>query len=176
MKTIISTILFSFITLISTAQTSPFEKFDFLIGNWSGNGEGFGNEKSNINSSFQLIMNGKYIEVKNESKFEPTAKNPEGEHHIDKGFISFDGNRKKYVFRQFNNEGYVNRYILVDSLSSDSYLVFETEDIENFLPGGNVRWTIRKVDDNNIETTFEVSFPDKDYVCFGTNLLTRLDK
>lgn len=41
-------------------------------------GSGFGDDTSKIESSFQLVMNEQYIEVKNESWFEPTEKNPNG--------------------------------------------------------------------------------------------------
>ena len=157
----------------SFAQSNVFEKIDFILGEWSGTGSGFGNEKSKIESSFQLVMEGKYIEVTNESKFDPTADKPEGEQHIDKGFISFDNSRKVFVFRQFNNEGYINKYVLNDLLSTDTMLVFETEEIENFVAGGKARWTIKKIADNKIETIFDVSFPNSEYTCFGTNNLVR---
>ncbi len=162
-----------FICSLSYGQSNHYERLNFLIGSWTGTGSGFGNDKSQIESSFQLVMGGKYIEVKNESRFEPTEKNPEGEHHIDKGFISYDSSRKLMVFRQFNNEGYFNQYILNDSLSNDSCLVFETEMIENFIPGGKARWTINKLSENQIETIFDVSFPQKDYSCFGINKLIK---
>jgi hypothetical protein len=144
-----------------------------MIGDWSGYGSGFGNEKSSIQSSFQFIISEKYIEVKNESRFEPTEKNPEGEYHIDKGFISYDKDRNIIVFRQFNIEGYINQYTLNDSLSNDSLIVFETEVIENFIPGRNAKWTIKQVSENQIETIFDVSFPNKGYTCFGRNYLTK---
>jgi len=143
------------------------------LGEWEGSGIGFGNEKSRIESSFKLVMDGTYIEVRNESKFEPTADKPEGELHIDKGFIGFDSQRDMIVFRQFNIEGYINTYLLIDSLSNENMLIFQTETIENFVPGGSARWTIRKIDDDNIETIFDVSFPDQGYTCFGTNQLGR---
>ena len=68
-------------------------------------------------------MDGKYIEVMNDSKFAPTEKKPNGEHHVDKGFISFDKQRNLIVFRQFHVEGFVNQYTLNDSLSNDTKLV-----------------------------------------------------
>ena len=161
-------------SVLSFGQNNPFEKIDFIIGNWSGEGSGFGNNKSKINSEFKYVMDGKYIEILNDSKFEPTEKKTEGEHHIDKGFISFDKTRGKIVYRQFNIEGYINRYILNDSLSTENKLVFETEEIENFMPGGKARWTITMTDENNIETTFDVLFPGKEYSCFGINTLERV--
>ena len=115
----------------------------------------------------------KYIEVKNESKFDPTDNNPEGEHHVDNGFISYDKSRESIIFRQFNNEGYINQYVLIDSLSNDASLVFETENIENFVPGGKARWTINKLSEHKIKTIFDVSFPNKEYSCFGTNTLKK---
>jgi hypothetical protein len=172
MKRLFGIIIFLiYLSSVALCQENPFAGLDFLYGYWSGTGSGFGNNQSKIESSFHLIMDGKYIEVINESRFEPTEKNPEGEHHIDKGFISFDNSRKVIVFRQFNNEGYVNQYVLNDSLSNDSTLVFETVTIENFMPGGKARWTIKKIDDKQIETVFDVSFPGKEFACFGTNTL-----
>ena len=157
----------------SYCQENHFERISFILGEWKGTGSGFGNEKSKIESSFQLIMDGKYIEVKNESRFEPTETKPEGEYHIDKGFISYDRTRKALVFRQFNNEGYVNQYILNDSVSNDSSLIFETESIENFVPDGKARWTIKKISETRIETTFDVSFPNNGFTCFGKNTLEK---
>ncbi len=168
------TLIVLFVVLIpifSFSQNSNFESINFIIGDWAGTGSGFGNNKSTIESSFQLSMNEKYIEVVNESRFDPTDKNPEGEHHIDKGFISFDKQRKLIVYRQFNIEGYINQYLLNESKSNDSLLIFETETIENFLPGGKARWIITKTSENQIKTTFDVSFPNKEYSCFGENKL-----
>lgn len=156
----------------SNGQSNSFDKISFIIGEWSGKGSGFGNDKSQINSNFQLVMDGKYIEVKNESIFEPTEKKPEGEHHIDKGFISYDKSRGEIIYRQFNNEGYYNQYVLNDSISNENILVFETEFIENFVPNGKAKWTIKKINENEIETVFDVSFGNE-YSCFGTNKLIR---
>lgn len=156
----------------SFGQSNPFDKFSFLIGEWSGVGSGFGNNKSEIESSFKFVMSRKYIEVINDSKFEPSEKNPEGEHHIDKGYISYDKTRAAIIFRQFNIEGFINQYILNDSLSNDSILIFETEIIEN-LPKGKARWTIKKVSETEFETIFDVSFTGDEYMCFGVNKLKK---
>jgi len=165
-------LIFGIVLIIgqSKGQSNPFDRVSFIIGEWNGGGSGFGNNESQIKSSFQLLMDGKYIEVKNESLFEPTEENPEGEHHIDKGFISYDKQRNLIVFRQFNSEGYFNQYVLNDSLSNENTIVFETEFIENFVPNGKAKWTIRKISENEIKTIFDVSF-GKEFSCFGTNKL-----
>lgn len=157
---------------ISFAQTNQFEKIKFIIGDWSGTGSGFGNNKSKIESSFQPVMDGNYIEVKNESWFEPTEHNPAGEHHLDKGFISYDNSRKLIILRAFYSEGYFNQYVLNDSISTENMLVFETEFIENFVPNGKAKLTIRKISENEIETVFDVSFGNS-YSCFGNNKLIK---
>ncbi len=168
-------IVFVFILITSTtfSQTGHFDRLDFLMGEWIGKGSGFGNDSSKIVSSFNLIMDGEYLEIENESWFDPTEKNPEGEHHVDKGIIYYDNTKRVLTFNQFNNEGYVNQYVFNDSLSNDSVLVFETVSIVNFVPGGKARWIIEKLSVNKIKTTFDVSFPGRAYTCFGTNILTK---
>jgi hypothetical protein len=168
---IIIFVLFSTVQLI--AQQNSLEKLQFIIGNWSGVGTGFGNENSTITATYNFVMNKKYIKVTHESHFKPTEKKPKGEHHIDNGFISFDKIRNKIIYRQFNNEGFVNQYILNDTLSNKSTLIFETETIENFMPGGKARFTIKKISTTELETIFDVSFPNKEYSCFGTNKLIK---
>ena len=157
----------------SFGQSNLLDKMHFIIGEWEGAGTGFGYEKSRIHSAFRVDMNGMYIEVNNVSEFEPTEKNSDGEHHIDKGFLSYDNFRRTIIYRQFNNEGFVNQYVLVDSLSTDSLLVFETESCENFTPGGKARWKIQIISDSQIRTDFDVSLPGKDFICYGTNYLIK---
>lgn len=170
-----STLILLITLTIGVNGQSKLDNLHILIGKWSGAGSGFGNTTSTIKSQFDLVMNGKYIHVSNDSKFKPTDSKPEGENHIGWGMISYDKKRDKIVFRQFNTEGYVNRYVLIDSLSNDSGYVFETEEIENFIEGGKARWTINILSENEIETVFDLSFPGKGYTCFGRNLL-RKDK
>jgi len=172
-KVIVLILLFSTIIF---SQNHKYKKFDSLIGKWKGIGTGSENEKSTIRTEFNFVMGSKYIEVINDSQFEPTSKNPDGEHHIDKGFISFDATRNLFVFRQFHIEGFVIQYILVDSLSSESKLVFESEKIENFVRGGKARWTITQITHNAIQTTFDVSMPNKGYQRFGENKFIRMSK
>lgn len=143
------------------------------MGEWTGTGIGFGNTSSTISSNYARVMGGQYIELLHESHFKPTESKPEGEHHIDRGFISYDQSRKVYVYRQFNVEGFVNQYVLNEELSTEKQLVFETEVIENFVAGGKARWTIILHGPGEIETVFDLSFPGKDYACFGTNKLSR---
>lgn len=155
------------------AQQDPLARFEPLIGKWNGHGEGFGSTKSKISAEYSWLMNKQFIQVKHRSEFEPTEKKPEGEIHEDMGIVSFDKERKAIVFRQYHIEGFYNEYVLSDSLSSEEKLVFETEKIENFVPGGKARFTIQLRSSAQIETLFDVGFPGKEMTCFGRNILLK---
>ena len=158
---------------ISFSQNSNFERFAFLFGEWTGTGSGFGNTRSKIQSEFKVIMNGKYIQIKNYTESEPNKSKPKGDKHTDWGILSFDKKRKKVIYRQFHSEGYVNQYVLNDSLSTDTKLIFETETIENFVEAGKARWTIRKHGDKEIEIKFDVSVPGKESAYYNTHRLRK---
>ncbi len=131
-------LLVAVITISTSAfsQNNPLSKFENLIGNWEGTGEGFSSSKSKFAAEYSWLMNEQYIQEKHHSEFEPTDRKPEGEVHEDFGIISFDSGRKVVVFRQYHVEGFYNEYVLNDSLSNESTFIFETEKIENFVPGG----------------------------------------
>ncbi|MDP2087836.1 MAG: hypothetical protein Q8J84_00370 [Flavobacteriaceae bacterium] len=144
-------------------------KFESIIGQWNGSGMGNAGATSTVKTSFELVMNGQFIEVKNESVFKPTEKNQKGEIHTDWDLISFDKQRKVFVFRQFHLEGFVNQYVLNETESTPTKLVFETGIIENFIPGGKARWTIIMNEGNLVETIFDLQMPGKEFVRYGTN-------
>jgi len=158
---------------MSLQAQNPLERLQSLIGNWEGTGEGFGNSKSDISAEYSWLMDKQYIEIKHHSEFAPTAQNSKGEIHDDFGVVSFNKERGVVVFRQYHSEGFFNEYVLDESDSNDSTLIFETERIENFVPGGRARFTIKLIAANEIETVFEVGFPGKELACFGTNRMKK---
>lgn len=168
--------IFLFVTMAFTitvqAQTGV-ERLEKLVGMWEGTGVGFGNSKSKITAEYKWIMGNQFIEMKHRSEFEPTEQNPQGEIHEDLGIISFDSAEKELVFRQYHVEGFYNEYVLNDSLSTLQKFVFETRKIENFVPGGKARFTIRIVSDSEIETVFDVGTSTLELTCYGTNHLKR---
>lgn len=136
----------------------PFKDF---IGEWKGTGTGVDGEGS-YDRSYRLILNKNYIEVKNKSTYAPTKENPKGYHHEDIGYISYDKQRKVFVFRQFHIEGFVNEYKL-ESISADKKtFIFLSESIENIPAGWRARETYI-ITDQGISEEFDLAEPGKEY-------------
>jgi hypothetical protein len=154
-------------------QKNPLERLNFLIGDWNGTGKGYNDATSKVEISFYYIMKGKFIEMNAESRFAAVGKNDKGQFHQEKGFFSYDEDRKLIIYRQFSNDGYVNQYYMNDTISTSHTLVFDTEKTENFIPDGKARWIIQKEGDRQLSTSFNVAFPGQDFVSFGTKQLRR---
>ena len=138
------------------------EPLRFFVGSWEGKGEGRPGD-SKAERVYEFVLQGKFLEAKNKSIYEPQDLNPKGEVHEDWGLFSYDQGRKKIVFRQFHAEGFVNQYVL-DSLSADcKTLVFVTESIENIPSGWRARETYKILNKDEFTETFELAAPEKDF-------------
>lgn len=167
-------LLFPFIAVAQNAvKVDPWIPFQSFIGVWTGQGSG----EPGIGTyerSYKFILNGKFIEVRNKSTFEPTASNAKGEVHEDLGYISYDRSLKKFRLRQFHIEGFVNEYLL-DSISPDQKtIVFVTESIENIPSGWKAKETYRVLSENELEESFELAEPGKDYAVYSKVLLKKV--
>ena len=146
--------------------------FQFLVGEWEGLGEGKSGV-SKVEKDFRFIMNGQYLHLKTKAVFEPQEKNPKGEIHEDWGFFSYDRSRKRFVFRQFHIEGFINQYVL-ESISDDGKtLVFDSEEFENAPPGWKARITYKILGKDTLEESFDLATPGKDLQCYILNTLRR---
>jgi len=156
------------IVLIPTFASAQLSKSDSLwlplkplIGKWKGTGEG-PDGKGEYERTYQFVLNGKFIEVRNKGVYAATKENPKGYIHEDHGYISYDKSRKKFVFRQFHGEGFVNQYVL-ESISPDGKTItFVTESIEN-IPAG---WRAREsymVSDTELTEDFQLAEPGKEF-------------
>ena len=147
------------------------EPLRYLEGVWVGQGDGMSGV-STVTQEYRFILNGKFLSVDTRSEFNPQEKNPKGEIHEDIGFFSFDGSRKKFILRGFYSEGFVNQYI-GDILVDGKTINFETEVIENAPPGTRAKLVLKKISDNEMEESFFVAWPDRDFSCMNTNRLKR---
>jgi hypothetical protein len=146
--------------------------FNFFVGSWEGTGTGQPGT-SQVERTYQFVLNGKFLHVKNKSTYPPQDQNPQGEVHEDWGFISYDAARKMFVFRQFHIEGFVNQYVL-DYLAPDSQTIaFVTESIENIPMGWRAKETYTILNPNEFTELFELAAPGKDFERYSENHLKR---
>jgi hypothetical protein len=128
---------------------------------------------SKVEREYRFVLNDKFLEMKNKSTYEPQEDNPKGEVHEDCGLFSYDQGRKKFVFRQFHVEGFVNQYVL-DSLPADGKtLIFVTEGIENIPSGWRARETYNILNDDEFTETFELAPPEQEFELYITNHFKR---
>jgi hypothetical protein len=146
---------------------------NFLVGSWQGTGTGQpGN--SQVERSYQFILNGKFLEERNKSTYPPQNQNPQGEIHEDLGLFSYDKARKTFVYRQFHLEGFVNQYVM-DYLAPDGKtIVFTTESIENIPAGWRARETYQVLSPDEFTETFELAEPGKDFELYVKSQFKRL--
>ena len=168
-------LLFPFFAAAQTqVKVDPWLPFQSFIGKWTGQGGGESGT-GNYERSYQFIFNKKFIEVHNKSTFAPTASNAKGEVHEDLGYISYDRGLKTFHLRQFHIEGFVNEYLL-DSISPDQKtLIFVTESIENIPKGWKAKETYRILSENELEETFELAEPGKEYAVYSKVRLVRVN-
>ncbi|MGD2108159.1 MAG: hypothetical protein PVI86_02080 [Phycisphaerae bacterium] len=146
-----------------------------LEGTWEGTGHG-NSGNSELTTTFRFVLQGEYLESRTRSVFPPQEGNPKGETHEDWGIISYDRNRQKFVYRQFNVEGFVNQYVLETLSGYGTKLVFVTEKVENGPPGLGARLTYTLEGDDALHVTFELKWPGKDFDPCNENRLRRMSK
>ncbi len=169
-------IILFFTPLVSHAQLSKQDSvwlpLKNMIGTWTGTSEGQPG-KGTYERSYQMVLNKKFIEVKNKSTYPPSPENPKGEVHEDRGYISYDKGRKTFVLRQFHIEGFVNQF-KIESISPDGKtLVFISESIENIPVGYRAKETYQIMSENEFTETFELAEPGKEFEPYSKAILKR---
>lgn len=143
-----------------------------FIGSWRGRGSGEPGD-SQVERSYTPVLGGRFIEARNRSVYAPQQKNPTGETHEDVGYISFDRARRRFVFRQFHVEGFVNQFVSTTAAFDRDELVMESEAIENIGPGWRARETYRFAGADAFEEIFELAEPGKAFAVYSHNRLAR---
>jgi hypothetical protein len=156
-----------------TKQDSVWLPFKNMVGKWTGTSQGQPG-KGVFERSYQIVLNKKFIEVKNKSTYAPSKENPKGEVHEDHGFLSYDKSRKTFVLRQFHIEGFVNQF-KIESISPDGKtIVFISESIENIPTGFRARESYQIISENEFTETFELAEPGKDFELYSKAVLKRV--
>jgi hypothetical protein len=174
----LSTLLLCATLNVRGAESMPATKPDVwaplrgLVGQWEGESKGEPGV-GKAARTYAFVLNHRFIQVNNKSAYPAQVKNPKGETHEDFGFISYDKAAKKFVFRQFHVEGFVNHYAL-ESISADGKtIVFATVVNENLPPGFRGRETYRIVSDDEFVETFAMAEPGRDFATYSETLFRR---
>jgi hypothetical protein len=173
-KTFIWTVLILPALLLAQAEKKQdvWDPLKFFIGTWEGTGEGKSGV-SEVLKEFQFVLGGKYLRMTTKANFEPQENNPKGEVHEDFGYISYDRSRKKFVFRQFHIEGFINQYVL-ESISEDGKTIrWVAEKMENAPPDWKVELIYTIKEKNTLEESFNLGMPERDFECYNLNRLKR---
>lgn len=162
--------------VLTPAQTAPsadtWQHFKFFIGTWKGNGKGESGV-SEVEREYQLVLNGKFINVRHKSIYKPQTRNPKGETHEDWGYVSYDRARKVHVLRQFHVEGFVTQYYSTDIAPDGKTLVFTSESLENLPSGYKARETYKILNENEFVEVFELAPPGKEFSVYSENHFKR---
>jgi len=155
----------------SPVQSDPLASLKAFVGTW--HGEQSGEPGRGISErTYSFVLNGRFLQVKNTSTYPPQDKNKAGEVHNDMGMIGYDRARKKFVFRQFHGEGFVNTYVQEET-GDPKKLVFISEGSENIAPGWRARETYLFLNENEFVERFELSEPGKSFTIYSEAHLKR---
>lgn len=153
------------------AKSDPFYPLRFFVGAWSGEQNGQPG-RGTAERTYVFILNNRFLQEKNTSTYLPQEKNKNGEVHQDMGIIGYDTARKKFVFRQFHVEGFVNTYVQEETGDAKK-LAFVSENIENIAPGWRARETYLILNENEFIERFELAEPGKDFALYSEAHLKR---
>jgi hypothetical protein len=155
-------------TPIAAVQEDRWTPLRPLLGAWEGTSRGQPGQGT-VRREYRLVLGDRFIEVQNTSTYPPQEKNPKGEVHEDRGFISYDTARKLFVLRQFHVEGFVNTYV---APPGGAPIVFTSEAIENIPAGFRARETYR-LEAGELVEVFELAEPGKDFAIYSETRLRR---
>jgi len=159
------------IAAVALAQSDPWAPLRAFEGKWEGETSGKPG-KGTTAREYRFELNNKFMFQRDKSEYQPTEAGGKPVLHEDFGVFSYDTNSKKIVWRQFHSEGFVNEYVL-DSVSADGKaLEFVTTRIEN-LPGFRAKKQYRVVSGSEIEETFWLAPPGKEFAVYTVAHLKR---
>ena len=157
----------------AVAQSDTWALLRVFEGKWEGPvlgqpGKGFSSRE------YRFELDGHFLSQRDKTVYEAKSPGAKPQIHEDLGFFSYDTSRKKFVWRQFHNEGFVNEYEL-DSASADGKsMEFVTTRIENLAPGWRAKKSYRILGADDLEETFWLAAPGKELDIYTRTRLKRV--
>jgi uncharacterized protein DUF1579 len=142
-----------------------FAPLRFMIGSWRGEQSGQPG-RGTVERNYAMVLAGRFIQETNTSTY------PNEVHHHT-SMISYDEARKRFVFRQFHQEGFVNTYVQEPG-GDGKTIVFVSEAIENIPPGWRARETYTIVSHDEFTERFDLAEPGRDFALYSEAHLKRL--
>jgi len=160
------------VTVSLSAQDDQWAALRSFEGKWQGSTSGKPG-KGTTTREFAFELNGHFLSQRDKSVYQPA--DPAGKPlvHEDFGMFSYDKELKKVVWRQFHSEGLVNEYTLTSVSPDGKTLEFVTTRIEN-LPGFRAKKLYHFLSADELDETFWLAPPGKDYDLYTTAHLTRV--
>ncbi len=149
LKLIITITLLGLLTVTYGQQSSGWDKWNWLIGNWQGEGSGQPGEGGGF-FSFDFRLDNKILERKSHSEYPATDKKPLIIHDdLMIVYQDYSGNPSKAIY--FDNEGHIINYTIS---YSDKSIVLTSDKIPN-VPLFRLSYFL--LDNETINTKFEMS-------------------
>jgi hypothetical protein len=170
MKTrlILTIALFGLLNCCFAQQSSSWDKWEWLLGEWLGEGSGQPGQGGGT-FSFRLDLNEKILIRKSHSEY-PSETNKPTNVHDDLMIVysAGSGNPAKAIY--FDNEGHIINYTIT---YSDKSIVLQSDKISN-VPV--FRLTYVPVDNETINTKFEMSQDGENFMMYieGTSKKSKL--
>jgi len=150
------------VAMSAAAQTDPWATLRSLEGNWGGAIWGKPG-KGTSTREFRLELSGHFLSQRTQCVFESKSADAKPAVHEDFSILSYDANQKKIVWIQFHSEGFVNEYRLESASPDGKTFEFVTVRIENLPQGWRARKSYRVLSGDEIEETFSLAPPGKDF-------------
>ncbi|MBI4913560.1 MAG: hypothetical protein HY823_12540 [Acidobacteria bacterium] len=136
--------------------SDPFAPIRFLVGQWTGEGEGAPGEGA---GAFSLLpeLQGRILVRRSRSDYPAVGGRP-ATHHEDLMTVFQEGSALKALY--LDNEGHVIRYSVVSGKEGEAVMTSDPG------PGPRFRLTYRMTESGRIGIRFEVAAPGKDFTTY----------
>jgi hypothetical protein len=165
---LIIVVIFAAYTTFGQQKEETWNKFDYLIGNWKG--EGSGNPGQGEGSfSFKFDLDKKILIRTNHSEYPATNDKPKTTHDdLMIVYLDFSGRPTKAIY--FDNEGHVINYSVTYLNNSD--IEFTSEKISN-IPV--FRLTYSQIDSKSVNVKFEMSQDGEEFITYVEGKCNKID-
>jgi len=161
------------IAVSAGAQSDPWSTVRVFEGKWEGSITGKPGKQFS-SREYQFLLHDTFLSQRDHSVYEAKSADEMPKIREDFGYFSYDRFLKQIVWRRFHSEGFVNEYRL-ESVSTDGRaLEFVTVRIENLAPGWRAKKSYRVLSADEIEETFSLAPPGKDFDVYTVAHLRRV--